>query len=505
MILKRLLAAALGTLGLGALVSGPAFGQAPGSSNIPAPDIFDDQITCTQLLPSVVGFNLPSTVPKGGMTSPLDDVIGMGTNLLTATDATIVALDSTDPAIGPAKLAGLGYVIPAMGMNCGSGPAGAGTATGPMLGTMNNDAGDGMGGNPDGDLLDVGDTIAWGSIPKDVADGYSDLLTKYVAVYGNPDGTTGGTLRALQAAQKLLDDTDASQTALIDVRTRSLATAQEAHNKALAAFNAASGGPIYQAGVTEWMAKAAVSQGIADYNKQVTKTNDAKALLDGMLYRNYSITGEGTAASPFARTEGDSKYVPLADSSLAVDVATADPMTTVVTISMGMGTVNLAALETYTGGTTVSPRVRDGGGARDGDDCYNAMSSVPDTGTTGTNSNFTELGALIVPMTADDHDGDAATVLEHWPTVTATSAVGTNDVSHHPNEGRERQNCRGGTEEGQGREHEPAVPGPLRRSLSAGQSGAELLRHPVVPGAGRQYGYAHRRARLGRRRHHMWH
>ena len=78
MILKRLLATALGALGLGALAAGPAFGQAPGSSNIPAPDIFDDQITCTQLLPNPMGFNLPSMVPMGGMTSPLDDIIGMG-------------------------------------------------------------------------------------------------------------------------------------------------------------------------------------------------------------------------------------------------------------------------------------------------------------------------------------------------------------------------------------------------------------------------------------------
>ncbi len=68
MILKSLLAAAMGALGLGALASGPAFGQAPGSSNIPAPDIFDDQIACTQLLPNVMGFNLPSMVPTNGMT-----------------------------------------------------------------------------------------------------------------------------------------------------------------------------------------------------------------------------------------------------------------------------------------------------------------------------------------------------------------------------------------------------------------------------------------------------
>ena len=293
MVLKRILVTTLSALGLGALVAGTASGQTAGDGNIPAPDIFDDQITCTQLLPNPMGFNLPSTVPMGGMTSPLDDIIGMGTNRLEAGDTVFDAL--TD---GVAKLAGLGYVIPPGNVNCGAGPMG------PTLGTMNIDASDGMGGGPDGDFLDDGDTLDWGSIPKDVADGYSDLLGKYTAVYGAPDGTTGGTLRALQAAQKLLDETDASSTALVGVRTRARDTAQEAHNKALAAFSAASGGPIYQAGVAEWMAKAAVSQGIADYNAQVTKTNMAKSDLDTMLYQENTIAGDGTAGSPFTSTPG---------------------------------------------------------------------------------------------------------------------------------------------------------------------------------------------------------
>ena len=402
MILKRMLAAALGALGLGALASGPAFGQAPGSSNIPAPDIFDDQITCTQLLPTVSGFNLPSTVPKGGETSPLDDIIGMGINLLTADDTTLAAL--TD---GPAKLEGLGYVIPAMGMNCGSGPAGAGTATGPTLGTVNMDT------NGDGDLLDVGDTIAWGSIPKDVADGYSDLLTKYVAVYGDPGGTTGGTLRALEAAQKLLDNTDSTITGLVEARTRSRDAAAEAHNKALAAFNAASSGPIYQAGVAEWMAKAAVSKSIADYNTQVTKTNMALSDLNGMLYANYSITGDGTAGSPLARAEGASKYVPLANASLVGTVVTID--------ANGMGTVVTSALETYTGGTAAVPVAGTAG--------VPAMGTTDAVASSSGNSNFTALGELIVPMSAVDHDTDSATPLVLRPAVTGSNAVGTNDVA----------------------------------------------------------------------------
>ncbi len=400
MILKRMLAVALGALGLGALASGPAFGQAPGSSNIPAPNVFDDQITCTQLLPSVMGNNLPSTVPMGGMTSPLDDIIGMGTNLLEAGDTVFDAV--TD---APAKLAGLGYVIPADNMNCGAG------TTGPMLGTMNIDA------DTNGSFLDAGDTIAWGSIPEDVADGYSELLTKFVAVYGNPGGTTGGTLRALEAAQKLVDGTDTSLEALLEARVRARDAAQEAHNKALASFNAASRGPIYQAGVTEWKAKAAVTKGIDDYNKQVTKTNEVKTALDAMQYSNWEV---GDEAANFAVTQGTSKYVPLTNTSLVGTVVTID--------AMGMGTLGaLTALETYTGGTSAAPVAGTAAMAATGVGTADAMAATSSDSST---SNFTTLGELIVPMTASDLDDDGASFLEALvPTVTATNAAGTNDIA----------------------------------------------------------------------------
>ena len=395
MVLKRLLVTALSALGLGALVSGPAFSQAPGESNIPAPNIFDDQITCTQLLPTVEGFNLPSMVPMGGMTSPLDDIIGMGTNLLDPTDATITAL-----ANGAAQLAGLKYEIPTGNMNCGAG------ATGPMLGTMNIDA------DTNGSFLDAGDTLAWGSIPKDVADGYTRLRTRFEAVYGDPGGITGGTLRDLEAAQKLLDDTPAGSTALVEARTRARDAAQEEHNKRMATFNAASGGPIYQAAVTEWMALSAVSQSIEDYNDQVTKTNTALTDLDAMLYRNFSFSGMGTVSDPLTLTPGDSKYVPLTNTSL---------VGTVVTIAMGEGTVVPGELEAYTGGTAGMQVA--------------GMAAVPAMGTTdavasdSSTSNFTSLGELIVPMSPWDHDGDSATPQILRNTFTATNAAGTNDVA----------------------------------------------------------------------------
>ena len=55
MVLKRIFATALGALGLGALAAGPtAFAQSAGEGNIPAPNIFDDQITCSMLVPTAM-------------------------------------------------------------------------------------------------------------------------------------------------------------------------------------------------------------------------------------------------------------------------------------------------------------------------------------------------------------------------------------------------------------------------------------------------------------------
>ena len=78
---------------------------------------------------------------------------------------------------------------------------------------------------------------AKGDIATDVAHGYSELLGKFEAVYGNPGMTTGGTARALTTAQKALTDaieaglTGASLTPLEAAVTR----AQETHDKARAA------------------------------------------------------------------------------------------------------------------------------------------------------------------------------------------------------------------------------------------------------------------------------
>ena len=116
-----------------------------------------------------------------------------------------------------------------------------------------------------------------------MAHGYSDLLGKFVAVYGDPGMTTGGTARALTAAQKALSKaiesglTGGSLTPLETAVTR----AQEKHDKAAAVFRDASAGPIYQAGVAEWMAKAVVTKSIDTYDKAVVKSVAARGTLDG--------------------------------------------------------------------------------------------------------------------------------------------------------------------------------------------------------------------------------
>ncbi len=340
MVLKRFFATALGALGLGALAAGSAFAQTPGEGNIPAPNIFDDQVTCTANLPSLMS-RTPTRIPQGGKTSPLDDAIGMGTATINEKAAT------TDP---DGIYENLVYVIPPEGNNCGGVlPFGAmDVFTDPTDPTTQTTIGASA------------DTIA-------VAQGYSELLPKFAAVYGAPDDTSStGTAGALRAAQKALTDgieSGLSGSALEPLQ-EAVDDAQEAHNKAKAIFDDAAGGSIYMAGVAEWMAKAAVTKSIEDYNMQVTATAMAKTVLDNLDYGN---------------------YVSLINDSLL----------TVVTVTAGMaGDPDLAALATYANAVVG----------------MSTVGTVDDMGVTTTaDSNFDAAGRLLVPMelntdTADDPD-----------------------------------------------------------------------------------------------------
>ncbi len=345
MVLKRILMTALGALGMGALAAGSAFAQTAGDGNIPAPDIFDDQITCSMNVPSAKETPTPTVIPMGGMTSPLDDLIGMG-----------------DMAIGEHEdIADLGYVIPPMGANCGKGPVvSGGNQVGPFNAVTVGMTGD--------NNLDEGE----GDIATDVAAGYSDLLGKFVAVYGDPGMTTGGTVRALTAAQKALGDaieagrTGASLTPLETAVTK----AQEAHDKARAAFTDASAGPIYQAGVAEWMAKSVVTKSIADYDKAVGKANMARTDLDGLDYAD---------------------YVPLGNDELIDTVFTFD--------NAGMISAPvLMALTGYANADLDNPQVATVSEVE-------GMEGV----TTTEDSNFDAAGRLVVPMSLQDTDNDDMT------------------------------------------------------------------------------------------------
>ena len=215
MMIKRLIA-------LIALASSAALAQQqPGDGNLPAPDLFDSQIQCSSRLPSMPP--TPSVVAMGDMESDLDAAIGMGTSRIT----------------GTVLLNALGYVIPPMGNNCGQG-------IGHIAFTVENQ----------------------GSVATDVAEGYSEVLPKFMAVYGDPDNTAStGTAGALERARTALERAEADDTTTstrIESLRGMLADAREADDDARAEYNAIAQGPIYRAAAAEWMAKAAVTRSIAD-------------------------------------------------------------------------------------------------------------------------------------------------------------------------------------------------------------------------------------------------
>ena len=381
MFLKRFLMTALGALGLGAFAAGTASAQ-----QIPAPDIFDDQITCSMNVPSAMVTPTPSVADNG--MSPLDTLIGDG---MTAIDVT---------GMGAGTYEDLGYVIQATVANCGATAA--------------------------GDVYTV-DTTAFtadddGAIPLNVAEGYTELLTKFVAVYGDPgDAMETGAKGALDAANEALamaiamGTEGAGLTALQEAVTR----ANDAYTKALAAFNAVSTdptnssslGPIYDAGKAEWMAKAVVTKAVVDYNTQVADTTTAQTALDAMSYADNYLDG----ATP---TDADSLWVPLGNNELF------GGSTPVVTIAMGMGTVNLNQLVQYVNGDLNNPQVGTAAvpGMGTGDPNDGAGNTAPVTSDTD-DSNFTAAGNLIIPMEADTTTRDDLTDLRNTTSAAADATV----------------------------------------------------------------------------------
>ena len=300
-IIKRLMA-------LIALASSAALAQQqPGAGNVPAPDLFDSQILCSNRLPSMPP--TPTVVAMGDTASQLETAIGMG------------ILRITDQAV----LDALGYVVPPGGGNCGQ-----------------------------GDTQDAFTAANDGSVATDVAGGYSALLPRYMAVYGDPGNAADtGTAGALQQARTALARAEADDTTFAS-RLRTLrgavTEAQTADTAARAEFNAISRGPIHEAGVAEWMAKAAVTKSVADYNSTVTRANRAQGVVDAMNYGSYAALG---------------------NSELIGNV--------VVTIN-GVSTVNLARLREYANANGNNVAQANSNGVYDTSD-----------------SNFDAAGNLVVP------------------------------------------------------------------------------------------------------------
>ena len=342
MFLKRTLMTALGALGLGALAAGPASAQ-----QVPAPDLFDGQVACSNNVPAV-----PDTLATaltmhimGGM------VIAVGTDS---------GGDPDNSNITETGLTGLNYVIPPMLSNCGGGHWQ--NAGGEYL-----DADGEVLADQTDETLRVPTPISMdkGMAAMDVGAGYSATLDAFQAVV-----TADAALKAAQdALDELLEDetSDLLQTASIERATTARNEAETAQTTAHNALYAVAGpmvdGSIYRAGIAEWRAKGAVETAVGDWNTAIPAVTEAQTALNPSSYGN---------------------YVPLGNTSL-IDAMVDDN-----------DNVNLAAVRTYANANGSSSAVQDEGSG--------AITGGP--GNVGDVPNFDSAGNLLVPGNDDDSDTD---------------------------------------------------------------------------------------------------
>ncbi|MYF68627.1 MAG: hypothetical protein F4181_01000, partial [Proteobacteria bacterium] len=360
MVLKRLLVTTLGALGLGARVSGPAFGQAPGEGNIPAPDLFDDQIACSMNVPALMGamaVPMPSMLITGTMSSTLDNLLrgnmGMG-------DPRNVDLSATDdPDSGGNNPMDLIYVVPTGVANCGSADATVVAFT----------------------------AAANGAIATDVAEGYIAVKAQYDLVVAQ-ESVVATAQNSLNAAQRAATATNPN-TAAINSAQATLNTATEELAKRQTALDAISAGPIYQAGIAEWRASGAVTSAVTAWNMAVdgVTTTDGMGALDILDATTYGGPRHQNADSAVL-----TGYV-----ALGTDPSGTDPGSVGNVLNAADGTVNLANMRLY---ADVA-----GDGTRTGD-------------------NFNDDGTLAVPMraTLDPDDGNAMEVLPTTATIAVIRA-----------------------------------------------------------------------------------
>ena len=366
MVLKRLIVTALGALGLGALVAGPASAQ-----EIPAPDLFDGQVACSMNVPTppktLVGRNKDGD--RIGITEKIHSNMGIAVNA----DGTLDTADDLVPSGDDAALADILYVINPMNSNCGAGTYSADEAT--AFNTANN-----LTVGTDDDAVEAGDPkpVAAG-VASDVGAGYTATLELFQkAVEADDD------VAAKQKTLNMLlnDETaDVEQTTLITNARTELGKSQtkqaEAHNALYAATGPDRDGSIYRAGVAEWRAKNAVEKAIGAWNTAVegVTTAGAAAQLGDLAYNE--------------------KYVPLRNTAQIDGLVDAS------------GNVNIANLRTYANIEGNNSAVQDA--------TTGVISDA--TGSTGS-GNFDAAGRLLVPMSDQDPNTDGDQL---GPTKAATS------------------------------------------------------------------------------------
>ena len=208
-----------------------------------------------------------------------------------------------------------------------------------------------------------------GPIAKDVAAGYSETLTAYLA-WRTEDNAVKAANKGLDA---LLtdDDDDDEQTSKITAARETLAAAQVKQTAARSALDSVGAGPINTLGIAEWQAKFAVEDAVTAWNTAVSELVTAKKDLDPLDY---------------------AKYVPLRD------IAQIDGMID------ENDNVNLVNLRRYANAAGDNSAVQDAetGAIADGPGALNG-------GEDDTTGNFDAAGNLLVPMEVFDHDDDSDT------------------------------------------------------------------------------------------------
>ena len=261
--LRRLMAMALGALGLGAFAALPASAQ-----EIPAPDLFDGQVACSMNVP---------TPPMSLVGTDMDgDPIGITAKIMSGMAIEVDAMGVPTNANGndDSGLADILYVIDPENGNCG-----AGTYSQAEFDAATTALGSGMEGFAVGDAKPIAAGVA-----ADVGAGYSDTLAKFMAA-----NMADMAVKSAQDALKVLTDAlapGAADTPAITTARQTLADAMTAQTNAHTALYATGTGPINMAGIAEWRAKGAVEMAITAWNEAVAMAATATTALNPTEYNN---------------------------------------------------------------------------------------------------------------------------------------------------------------------------------------------------------------------------